>query len=86
MKSQIADKQNSENSQSQSPCLRALEGSADVRISVPAMIWEKTCEILSRLGRALRAQDDIETWRRLEFRNEYQERRNPNRLDMHRWF
>lgn len=86
MKTQIAEKQNNENTQSQSPCLHALEGPAEVSISFPSRVWERTCEILIRVGRAISAEDDIETWRRLEFRNEYQERRNPNRFDRHRWF
>lgn len=32
------------------------------------------------------ANDDIETWRRLEFRNEYEARREPKMLDIHRWY
>ena len=32
------------------------------------------------------ADDDIETWRRLEFRNEYEARREPKMLDIHRWY
>ena len=86
MKSQIAEKQNKMIGQTRGPCLRALEEPTDISISLLTRIWKQASKILCQLGRALCANDDIETWRRLEFKNEYQDDRTPNRIDLHRWF
>jgi hypothetical protein len=50
------------------------------------IFWNSIKNFFGMLRAAMTRPDlDLESWRRIECPNEYQEKRDPRNIDMHRW-
>lgn len=87
MTTQLAKCEPSESGIIHQPIIREVKIQHRESKSTPrGLIWNRLCGFVEWFLSFSSADDGIETWRRLEFRNEYQERREPKMLDIHRWY
>jgi hypothetical protein len=69
------------------PHLRAVVPPESKKRPLIAHIGQCCRQFINWVGAWLAYSDrDIEAWKRTEFRNEYQERREQRYLDLYRWF
>lgn len=69
------------------PVIREVEfQKPEATATLCGRIWKRLCGFTDWTLTFASAGDGMETWRRIEFRNEYEERRSPKMLDIHRWY
>lgn len=87
MKTQLAKCEPTESCAAHRPAIREVKfEKPEVKATLRGLVWKHLCGLVEWILSFSEANDDIETWRRLEFRNEYQERRQPKMLDIYRWY